>query len=822
LDVASTAAAGPRGVKAGLQVRGKAIGGNSMFAFFAGLALLSASTLMYEVLLTRLLSALCWYYLAFVSVSVAMFGMTAGALLVQLRPDWFSPDRVPLRLTQATFAMAVSIPLTLLTSLAVPVDVSYALETLYSFLLFSAVLAVPFFFSGIGICLALTRIPFSIGRIYATDLTAASAGCFGALWMMRTIDAPSAILMTSAVVFLGASAFSAYSQDRRFERRARIASVGVLALAVLNSISLHGIQPIWSKGQIDRRDDILAEVWNPVGKVRARRLDFGPPAMKAPAPTMPDVRVQQILLDIDNDADTPVTQYSGDLQALAFLNYDLTSLAPQLRAGGTAAIIGLGGGRDALVCAVNGFRHIVGIELNGAIVRLTTGRFASFDGFRQIPGFEVRQAEGRSYLTRTNEKFDLIQASMVDTWAATTAGAMTLAENSLYTVEAWRIFYEHLKPGGLVSFTRWNRGPEAAQTYRLFSLAWATLLSEGVSDPGSHLALIGNGPLATVLLNDEPFSSQDLDRMHDMVTKMQFRIMFLRGDPTSIPEVRNIVAAHSLRDLEQLRNAGLYDYSPVFDSSPYFFNATHLSKVPALLRQGVHGANLRALLFVFGFLVAAAILVAATVLLPAWRGSKRRTGAMPAPIGAVIYFIAIGLGFILVEMGMMQQLSIFLGHPIYSLAVTLAGLIFSAGFGSLISDRLGLSSSAISRTPPLVAALSVTLYSVAVLPVIHHEIAGLFWQRALFSLGLIAPCGFVMGFCFPMGLRWMNRLGQGDNLPWMWALNGAASVLATFAAVFISMDAGIRMCLTIGAVCYVVAGLFLPARSAGVRPARSG
>lgn len=792
-----------------------------MVAFFAGLALLSASTLMYEVLLTRLLSALCWYYLAFVSVSAAMFGMTVGALLVQLRPRWFPADLAPIRLTQTTFAMAVSIPLTLLTSLAIPVDVSYALETLYSFLLFSAVLAVPFFFSGIGVCLALTRIPLSIGRIYAADLCAASAGCFGALWMMNTIDAPSAILVTSAVVFLSASAFAAYSRDRRFERRAHVISAAVLILAALNSISLHGIQPIWSKGQIDRRDDILAEVWSPVGKVRARSLGLGPPAMKAPAPSMPDVQVEQILLNIDNDADSPITKYIGNLQDFAFLNYDLTSLAAQLRPGGTAAIIGLGGGRDALTCAINGFRRIVGIEVNGAIVSLTTGRFAKFAGFSQIPGLEVHHAEGRSYLTRTNEKFDLIQASMVDTWAATAAGAMTLAENSLYTVEAWRIFYDHLRPGGLVSFTRWNRGPEAAQTYRLFSLAWATLLSAGVSDPGSQLALIGNGPLATVLLSNEPFSSQDLDRIHDIVTKMKFRIMFLQGDPTPIPEIRNVAAAHSLRDLEQLRRGGLYDYSPVFDSSPYFFNAIHLSGIPALLRQGVRGANVRALLFVFGFLVAAAILVATTVLLPAWRAGKGETGAIPAPVGAVIYFIAIGLGFVLVEMGMMQQLSIFLGHPIYSLAVTLAGLIFSAGCGSLISDRLRVPSRAISSTPTFVVAMSVMLYSVAVLPLIHRQIADPFWERALLSMGLIAPCGFVMGFCFPVGLRWMNRLGQGGNLPWMWALNGAASVLATFAAVFISMDAGIRICLATGAVCYVVAGLSLPARSAEPRPARS-
>ncbi len=173
-----------------------------MIAFFAGLGLICASTLMYEIVLTRLLSVACWYYLAFVSVSMAMFGMAAGALWVQLRPDFFTGSEIKLRLAQASFAMAVSMPLALITMLAVPLGFSFALENAYSFLLFSAIVAVPFFFSGVAVCLSLTMTPFPIGRVYFADLLGASAGCLGSVLLLKLVDAPSAVLVISALLFL--------------------------------------------------------------------------------------------------------------------------------------------------------------------------------------------------------------------------------------------------------------------------------------------------------------------------------------------------------------------------------------------------------------------------------------------------------------------------------------------------------------------------------------------------------------------------------------------------------------------------------------------
>jgi hypothetical protein len=387
---------------------------------------------------------------------------------------------------------------------------------------------------------------------------------------------------------------------------------------------------------------------------------------------------------------------------------------------------------------------------------------------------------------------------------------MTLTENSLYTLEGWRIFYEHLRPGGLISFTRWNKGSEAYETDRMFSLAWAVLLSEGVPDPSSHMALIGSDNVATLLVSNQPFSAEDLDRLRSIAEEMDFQFLFFPGEETSDAALKRIAAARTLEDLARLRDFGSFDLSPVYDSSPFFFNALRLRSFWQALHHLEASGNLEALAFLFAFTLAAALLVTLTIFVP-----LAGHGGPSGPVGGVLaggiaYFIAIGLGFMLVEIAMMQQLSLFLGHPVYSLVVVLAGLIFFAGLGSLASEKLELTSALASHAPAFASSASLALYASIVLPVIHHYVAGAFWLRVTLCLALVGPCGFLMGFCFPVGLRWLAMQKQEENLPWMWALNGAASVLASFMAIVISMEFSITVCVLVGAACYLVGAITLP------------
>src|SRR5215469_4258108 len=209
-----------------------------MILFYLGLSLICAGTLMYEVVLTRLLSVLCWYYLAFVSISMAMFGMTAGALAIQLLPKWFKPSDISRRLGQAAFALAVSMPVAVVMMLAIPLGISKAVETLFSFLLLSTVIAVPFFFSGVVVCLSLTRTQFPIGRVYFADLAGAAAGCLFSVALLKLVDAPSAIFFVSALLFLGAACYSRAAGDRSRVRKSYIFALAMLLISGLNASTL--------------------------------------------------------------------------------------------------------------------------------------------------------------------------------------------------------------------------------------------------------------------------------------------------------------------------------------------------------------------------------------------------------------------------------------------------------------------------------------------------------------------------------------------------------------------------------------------------------
>jgi hypothetical protein len=339
------------------------------------------------------------------------------------------------------------------------------------------------------------------------------------------------------------------------------------------------------------------------------------------------------------------------------------------------------------------------------------------------------------------------------------------------------------------------------------------LLSEGIKKPESQLALIQSGRIATLLASNQPLSTADIRKIKAISGEMSFTPLVIPGERTTVPELQRISAARSLKEMAALEDENGVDYSPTFDSSPYFFNAVHLSKLPHFLRSGASRGNLRAILFLFAFMLAAVVLVIFTIVIPAKLWTERGGGGCTVSTGGVAYFIAIGLGFMFIEMGMMQQLSIFLGYPIYSMVVVLAGLIFSTGIGSLASDRWEVKSSWQGRAPAISACFIVVLYFLAVIPVIHRFTAGLLWQRIVLCLSLIAPCGFLLGFCFPVGMRCMTTLSQQRNLPWMWALNGAAGTLGTFGAMILSMDTSIETCILAGAVCYFLAGFVLPVQS---------
>ena len=290
----------------------------------------------------------------------------------------------------------------------------------------------------------------------------------------------------------------------------------------------------------------------------------------AGAPVIEGMKLQGLV--IDGEAGTAVTQWDGNREGLEWPRFDVTSLPYHLRKEGNVAVIGVGGGRDILTALWAKSKHITGIEINGAILDILQDRRRDFVSLDQQPEVEFVHDEARSFLTRSGETYDVIQMSLIDTWAATGAGAFTLSENGLYTVEGWQIFFDKLAPNGLLSVSRWYSPEALSETNRLISLAAMSLLEQGVDNPGDHAVLVARNTVATLLVSPTPFSDADLDQIESVAAEMAFTVLHSPRQESSERLIRDALASKSSAQLEAATQHEFLDFSPPLDSRPYFFN----------------------------------------------------------------------------------------------------------------------------------------------------------------------------------------------------------------------------------------------------------
>jgi hypothetical protein len=475
----------------------------------------------------------------------------------------------------------------------------------------------------------------------------------------------------------------------------------------------------------------------------------------------------------------------------------------------------VGGGRDVLSALAFGFKDITGVEINPVFVNLLTNHpaFIDYAGLGKLDEVHLVADEARSWLARSRESFDIIQMTLTDTEAATGAGAFTLSENGLYTVEAWKTFIRRLQPQGVITVSRWYSPGQVNETGRIISLATATLLESGVTDPRQHLFVAAAGHIATLILSPSPFAANDLKALQNATRDLGYQVILSPISAPQSPVLQDILGARSAGEIER-RTAGLdLDLEPPTDDRPFFFNQLPFDRPWQVIRWatgrltpgGAMYGNLLATVTLCLILLVSLGLVVLTIILPL-RSALGDVGPKLVT-GGTIYFLLLGLGFMTVEIGFLQRLSVFLGHPTYSLSLVLFSLILATGAGSLISDRWRLDS---HFKLGLWAALTGTY--IILLPFwvprvfLMFSDAGLVVRGAL-CVGMITPAGLLMGFGFPTGMRLVSSQDPRPT-PWFWGINGAAGVLAAGVTVGVSIALGIGTAFLLGGVCYL---LLLPA-----------
>ena len=770
-------------------------------ATYTGLFLIALASLAIQIILVRLLSVITWYHLAFFSISIAMLGMTAGAIQVYVQKERFDDENKIEALTRACVGFALSIPVSLILLCVLPIGFYKSILSLIVLFVATLICAWPFYYAGLVITTVLTRFNAPIGRLYASDLAGASAGCLIVLGGLEIVDAPSLMLWCSGIGALAGACFARSHSVRRYIALALVFFV----LGVVNAQTPHGVRPMFVKEKFQRLNDQILERWNSFSRVVVYRQQFLPPQLWGGSPVARGENIFFHGMTIDGAAGTAIRSFASP-KDIEHLRYDITNVGYYLNRRGKACIIGVGGGKDIQSALFFGHDAVLGIEVNPIFVDLLQNEFREFAGLADRDDVTFVVDDARSFLSQSREQFSVIQMALIDTWAATGAGAFSLSENALYTVEAWQTFLSRLSEDGIFTVSRWYSAEHIGETGRVLSLGVESLLRLSVKKPADHMALITIGNVSTLLICRQPLSEADINRLRQVCEELQYQIVHVPNSLPTEPVLRQILSAQSTDQLVEAVAQAELDYSPPTDDNPYFFNMLKLNHLDTALRgqEGVLSGNLRALATLLVLLLVLGVLTVATIGVPLWL-AHRPTMLMQTRgfwFGA-LYFSLIGSAFMFVEIALIQRLNVFTGHPIYSLGILLFTLIASTGMGSFVSDHLPLTRKPWVYVFPIITAMSVVALNTILHYLLSHMMAEDTATKILMSVLVIFPVGMLMGLFFPTGMR-LVQTSYEDETPWFWALNGIMGVLCSALAVFVSIIFGISTNFYIAAVAYAL------------------
>ena len=338
----------------------------------------------------------------------------------------------------------------------------------------------------------------------------------------------------------------------------------------------------------------------------------------------------------------------------------------------------------------------------------------------------------------------------------------------------------------------------------------ASLFHQGVTNARDHIALINSGNIATLVVAKSPFTKEQLAAIEKTAIEKDYNIVLMPGRPAPKTVLGELIEAKNIDELNEISNKQFFDVSPSTDMRPFFFNQARLSKPLEVAKMALlplsdahyvsHG-QAKATFNLFLIIIFSAVMVGLVIVVPLLKTVENKTSKLV--MAGTFYFILIGLGFMFMEISLLQALGVFLGHPIYGLSVTLFSLIVSAGIGSLISEKLPL------KTLPRQMIWCALTFGYGILMAfslkdIFHDFAEVdIATRVLISVAIMSPAGILMGFGFPSGLRLTEQYDTRATA-WFWGINGAAGVLGSSIAIACNIEFGIDNTLIVAGICYAL------------------
>lgn len=742
-----------------------------LIAFVTSIAMLDA-----QIAITRLLSYRFFYHYVFFVVSLAQLGLAGAGALIYWKQKWIGK---PSLLGKSLVIMSLSLLLTLaIYVLFSPTpNLSFAktdpLTSLPYLIVISLGMVAFNFAGGVVLTLLFTEFRQHIGRLYAADLVGAAVGCVLSVWLMWQLGPPSAMLIAALIPLAGAYLVWRYCEPE-YDAKQLLEKGGAIVAALLIVVGL--ISPTYLDPNLGHgvKERIIRTEWTHISRVDATR---------------------ESRYVIDGDASTDV--YENELFANAFPEYVLVKPRPSV------AIIGVGAGPDLWAALRHRAADVLAVDINPTILKWDQNDDSHTNGgIFNRPYVTVIQGEGRHAIQSTERRFDLLVMHAIDTWTASSQGAYSLTENFLYTTEAVRTYWNRLDDEGVMSIRRWLFEPPR-ENLRLFTTVLAGLKEEGVSNPEQHIVVVVppgvalGQRMAYLLFSKAPFDHQRLQRLDSYLQANGFSYLYRPGTrlDTFFTQYVNADSRESF--------AANYPYliSPARDENPFFFIFQlpwEHSKLPAHFRS-LYSDSANVLFYCLLVLIT----LTAVILGPPLWAKRKDIATEQRLITSMLYFGAIGAGFMGVELAVVQIMTLLLGHPTYALSVVIMGLLAFAGLGSVVMQRLPLQlvDMVLFAGVLLIAGLAFTL-----LPLVHTILDIGFVARIAITLAILLVVGMVLGMPFVGGIRTLGE-DREHAVAWAWACNGAASVIGSNVFMIIMVFAGSRIALLWASAAYVIAFL---------------
>lgn len=741
----------------------------------AAVFMLSASGLIFELALTRVFSATIWYHYTFVAISVALFGWGLGGFLVYLLQLGKLSRHVQPVLVLLSSLLAISLPIFPWGILQFP----FTPERLNFYF---AIGVMPFILGGAALSLAFEEFGADSNRLYFADLIGAAAGTLLVPVIISAFGAESAIMATAVLPAVAAILLS-LGRNGSFKQVSKFGAILVLIAVV----GLTGWNVKTQKLTIrDAPEKALYKLLreHPQAKIASDRWNSY--SRITSVVNFDDYHLARLF--IDSDAETSILRWDGTPESIPNARDWFRAFPFRLADEPRVLVIGPGGGTDVIMAICNGSPQVTAVEMNPLIIDAVNHWGDQVGNLYSHPKVKLVMDEGRNFIQRTDEKFDMIVLGFVDSWASVSSGGLSLTENYLYTQDALEAYYDHLTDRGTLAIVRW---PSDIPRLVANSVSFLSQRGMGMNDIGKRLLAVserpqqGQEPVETVfMLTKSPLTSEAIDGL--LAGHATANVICAADRPCASPYDKLLAGQMSFGEYQ---NAFDQLATPVNDNHPFYFATEKPHGIPQFVT------------YLFRVPVLAVISFAILLLVGSWMVGFRAPGPQ-----TIAYFGSLGIGFIVCEIALMQKLILLLGHPIYTLVVILFTLLLASSLGSLFAREFTLEQ--IRRMLGIIIPIIIALIVVAAFllsPVVHVLLFLPLFLRILVAAIIVFPFGFCMGMPFPLGLRQNAQRTDGVPVSALWGINGVASVIGSIGAAVLAVAAGFTAVFLAAAACYAVA-----------------